>query len=151
MTGLNLLVFIFPDGKLVYVSSARLDIFRIGLLLADKLVGALLIRDMNRNNLLVRSPKICRVMERISVLCLDKNGTITPDVTTVVAGSIGTLANFVRRSTENEDLAGDYSKAIGVSRNTIIDSTQIVTSVHQDLHALIRDTIDPTLPSHGYR
>jgi Ca2+-transporting ATPase len=45
-------------------------------------------------------------MANASVICIDKTGTLTQNGMTVVAGSVGVHAKFVRRLDENSSRAG---------------------------------------------
>jgi len=56
---------------------------------------------MTYENLLVRVLGPCETMANVSVICTDKTGTLTQNAMTVVAGSIGIHAKFVRILDEN--------------------------------------------------
>lgn len=56
---------------------------------------------MTGENLLVRVLGSCETMANASVICTDKTGTLTQNEMTVVAGSIGIHAKFVRKLDEN--------------------------------------------------
>lgn len=56
---------------------------------------------MTYENLLVRVLGSCETMANASVICTDKTGTLTQNSMTVVAGSIGIHAKFVRRLDKN--------------------------------------------------
>src|ERR1700733_8264374 len=57
---------------------------------------------MTYEKLLVRVLGSCETMANASVVCTDKTGTLTQNVMTVVAGSIGVHAKFVRNLEENK-------------------------------------------------
>ena len=57
---------------------------------------------MTKENLLVRVLGSCETMANASVICTDKTGTLTQNTMSVVAGSIGVHAKFVRRLEQNQ-------------------------------------------------
>ncbi|KAF8160939.1 hypothetical protein B0H34DRAFT_358768 [Crassisporium funariophilum] len=56
---------------------------------------------MTYENLLVRVLGSCKTMANTSVICTDKTGTLTQNSMTVVAGSVGIHAKFIRQLDEN--------------------------------------------------
>lgn len=73
-----------------------------GLPLAVTLALAFATKRMTKENLLVRVLGSCETMANASVICTDKTGTLTQNVMSVVAGSIGVHAKFVRRLEQNQ-------------------------------------------------
>ncbi|TFY55009.1 hypothetical protein EVG20_g9475 [Dentipellis fragilis] len=73
-----------------------------GLPLAVTLALAFATKRMTKENLLVRVLGSCETMANASVICTDKTGTLTQNEMTVVAGSIGIHAKFVRNIEENK-------------------------------------------------
>ncbi|KAK0222080.1 Ca-transporting ATPase [Armillaria fumosa] len=73
-----------------------------GLPLAVTLALAFATKRMTYENLLVRVLGSCETMANASVVCTDKTGTLTQNVMTVVAGSVGVHAKFVRQLEENQ-------------------------------------------------
>ena len=67
-----------------------------GLTLAVTLALAFAPEWMTAENLLVRVSGSCETMANASVVCTDKTGTLPQNVMSVVAGSIGIHAKFVR-------------------------------------------------------
>src|SRR5882762_268292 len=57
---------------------------------------------MTYEKLLVRVLGSCETMANASVVCTDKTGTLTQNVMTVVAGSVGIHAKFVRKLEDNQ-------------------------------------------------
>jgi Ca2+-transporting ATPase len=81
---------------------------RLGLPLAVTLALAFATKQMAKENLLVRVLGSCESSETMAnalVICTDKTGTLTQNEMTVVAGSIGVHAKFVRGLDENPSLA----------------------------------------------
>jgi Ca2+-transporting ATPase len=74
-----------------------------GLPLAVTLALAFATKRMTYENLLVRVLGSCETMANASVICTDKTGTLTQNVMTVVAGSVGIHGKFVRLLGENAD------------------------------------------------
>ncbi|KAG2147638.1 hypothetical protein DEU56DRAFT_730809 [Suillus clintonianus] len=73
-----------------------------GLPLAVTLALAFATKRMTKENLLVRVLGSCETMANSSVICTDKTGTLTRNVMSVVAGSIGIHAKFVRKLEDNQ-------------------------------------------------
>jgi len=59
-------------------------------------------KRMTKENLLVRVLGSCETMANSSVICTDKTGTLTRNVMSVVAGSVGIHAKFVRKLEDNQ-------------------------------------------------
>ncbi|EJD49544.1 calcium-translocating P-type ATPase [Auricularia subglabra TFB-10046 SS5] len=73
-----------------------------GLPLAVTLALAFATKRMTSQNLLVRVLSSCEIMANASVICTDKTGTLTQNLMTVVAGSVGIHAKFVRHLEDNK-------------------------------------------------
>ncbi|ORY32630.1 hypothetical protein BCR39DRAFT_464417 [Naematelia encephala] len=72
-----------------------------GLPLAVTLALAFATKRMTGQNLLVRVLASCETMANATVVCTDKTGTLTQNVMSVVAGSLGVRGKFVRLLSEN--------------------------------------------------
>ncbi|KAG6844224.1 hypothetical protein H0H87_008672 [Tephrocybe sp. NHM501043] len=72
-----------------------------GLPLAVTLALAFATKRMTYEKLLVRVLGSCETMANASVVCTDKTGTLTQNVMTVVAGSVGVHGKFVRHLHDN--------------------------------------------------
>ncbi|EDR08465.1 Ca-transporting ATPase [Laccaria bicolor S238N-H82] len=72
-----------------------------GLPLAVTLALAFATKRMTEENLLVRVLGSCETMANANVICTDKTGTLTQNSMTVVAGSLGIHAKFVRQLDDN--------------------------------------------------
>ena len=72
-----------------------------GLPLAVTLALAFATKRMTKANFIVRVLGSCETMANVSVICTNKTGTLTQNGMTVVAGSIGVDAKFIRRLNEN--------------------------------------------------
>ncbi|KAJ3873469.1 Ca-transporting ATPase [Lentinula edodes] len=73
-----------------------------GLPLAVTIALAFATKRMTKEKLLVRVLGSCETMANATVVCTDKTGTLTQNDMTVVAGSVGIHAKFVRTLKENE-------------------------------------------------
>ncbi|KAK4688429.1 P-type Ca2+ transporter type 2C, partial [Tremellales sp. Uapishka_1] len=72
-----------------------------GLPLAVTLALAFATKRMTKQNLLVRVLGSCETMANATVVCTDKTGTLTQNVMSVVAGSLGVHGKFVRELSDN--------------------------------------------------
>jgi len=73
-----------------------------GLPLAVTLALAFATKRMTKQNLLVRVLGSCETMANATVVCTDKTGTLTQNVMSVVAGSLGVHGKFVANLEENK-------------------------------------------------
>ncbi|KIM26857.1 hypothetical protein M408DRAFT_25117 [Serendipita vermifera MAFF 305830] len=85
-----------------------------GLPLAVTLALAFATKRMTQENLLVRVLDSCETMANATVVCTDKTGTLTQNIMTVVAGSVGVHAKFVKNLKENMNRA-DTKEEPGVA------------------------------------
>lgn len=74
-----------------------------GLPLAVTLALAFATKRMTSQNLLVRVLGSCETMGHATVICTDKTGTLTQNVMSVVAGSLGVHGKFVRNISDNKE------------------------------------------------
>jgi Ca2+-transporting ATPase len=72
-----------------------------GLPLAVTLALAFATKRMTKQNLLVRLLGSCETMANATVVCTDKTGTLTTNVMSVVAGSLGVHGKFVAHLADN--------------------------------------------------
>ncbi|TFK49949.1 calcium-translocating P-type ATPase [Heliocybe sulcata] len=103
-----------------------------GLPLAVTLALAFATKRMTSEKLLVRVLGSCETMANASVVCTDKTGTLTQNVMTVVAGSVGIHAKFVKRLEENqartnadEEVEGAAQKKRRHADDFSIDETEL--------------------------
>jgi len=104
---------------------------------------------MTNENLLVRVLGSCETMANASVICTDKTGTLTQNVMTVVAGSVGIHAKFVRSLDENSSRtnAETLSSASGseVDRKHPEDFSIDQARLNEVLPAELRDLINEAI------
>ena len=96
---------------------------------------------MAKANLLVRVLGSCETMANASVICTDKTGTLTQNEMTVVAGSIGVNAKFVRRLDENPARAGNEDTSRPNSRDFAVDLLNLNSALTPQLADLINASI----------
>jgi Ca2+-transporting ATPase len=126
----------------------------LGLPLAVTLALAFATKRMTYEKLLVRVLGSCETMANASVICTDKTGTLTQNVMTVVAGSVGINVKFVRQLEENaertnadETASPDPSKSPAQARERkhhadfSIDQAQLNTVLSPALRALFNEAI----------
>ncbi|KLO10815.1 calcium-translocating P-type ATPase [Schizopora paradoxa] len=89
-----------------------------GLPLAVTLALAFATKRMTKEKLLVRVLGSCETMANASVVCTDKTGTLTRNEMSVVAGSVGIHAKFVRGLSENEGRA-NVGEEPGLSKEKV--------------------------------
>lgn len=89
-----------------------------GLPLAVTLALAYATKRMLKDRNLVRVLKSCETMGNATTICSDKTGTLTQNVMTVVAGSLGTSNRFSNRASSNGD--GTRSDVNGIPTSEFI-------------------------------
>jgi Ca2+-transporting ATPase len=122
-----------------------------GLPLAVTLALAFATKRMTKEQLLVRVLSSCEIMANSTVVCTDKTGTLTQNVMTVVAGSLGVHAKFVRQleNHQNRTNANEESGAGGASGSTStargdfsIDQSRLNDITPEPLRRLFSDAIN---------
>jgi|SRR5712672_587455 len=112
-----------------------------GLPLAVTLALAFATKRMAKENLLVRVLGSCETMANASVICTDKTGTLTQNDMTVVAGSVGIHAKFVRRLEEHPARAGNEDKNGANARDWAIDLSNLNAALTPQLVELFNASI----------
>lgn len=74
-----------------------------GLPLAVTLALAFATKKMTKDNNLVRVLRSCETMGNATTVCSDKTGTLTQNVMTVVAGTVGTTSRFTSRGASRSE------------------------------------------------
>ncbi|KAJ7227098.1 Ca-transporting ATPase [Mycena pura] len=111
-----------------------------GLPLAVTLALAFATKRMTYEKLLVRILGSCETMANASVVCTDKTGTLTQNSMTVVAGSVGIHAKFVRLLENNEA----RTNADGPRKHLddfSLDQAQLNTALSPQLRDLFNEAI----------
>ncbi|KAF8802453.1 Ca-transporting ATPase [Phlegmacium glaucopus] len=138
-----------------------------GLPLAVTLALAFATKRMTYEKLLVRVLGSCETMANASVICTDKTGTLTQNAMTVVAGSVGIHAKFVRNLDENaartnaeetEKSASGAEIARKHPRDFSIEQSQLNTVLSPQIQTLFNEAIainstafEDTDPETGHR
>jgi P-type Ca2+ transporter type 2C len=97
---------------------------------------------MTYEKLLVRVLVSCETMANASVVCTDKTGTLTQNVMSVVAGSVGIHAKFVRKLEDNQTLTNAEEENAEDSESTGIRKHPEDFSIDQ---AILNDVMSPQL------
>lgn len=111
-----------------------------GLPLAVTLALAYATKRMLRDNNLVRVMRSCETMGNATSICSDKTGTLTQNVMTVVAGTLGTSSRFTNRSASNTGAANAKSSD---AANDVDDvpASEFIQAVAQPVKDLWKDSI----------
>ena len=126
-----------------------------GLPLAVTLALSFATKKMTKENNLVRHLQSCETMGNATVICSDKTGTLTENVMTVVAGSLGngSLAfgdEAVREKLaskesgeEGEESAADVDDGVkdAASKRELMDATSVAPKLDKDFTELLRQSI----------
>lgn len=115
--------------------------------MAVALALAFAVKRMMRENLLVRVPRSCETMASASVICTDKTGTLTGNVMSVIAGSIGIHVKFVRKLEDNQARTNTNQSPRGSTDSNIlrndfsIDQSKLNTVLSLPLRTLCNEAI----------
>ncbi|KAF7372104.1 Calcium-transporting ATPase [Mycena venus] len=113
-----------------------------GLPLAVTLALAFATKRMTYEKLLVRILGSCETMANASVVCTDKTGTLTQNVMTVVAGSVGIHAKFVRHLEANTSCTDADERDVRKHVNDFsLDLSQLNTVLSPQLRELFNEAI----------
>ena len=122
-----------------------------GLPLAVTLALAFATKRMTREKLLVRVLGSCETMANASVVCTDKTGTLTQNLMSVVAGSVGTHGKFVRKLEDNrartnagEEVTEDSPQPAG-SRKHPDDFSIDQTDLNKIMSPQLRDLFNASI------
>jgi P-type Ca2+ transporter type 2C len=120
-------------------------VFISGLPLAVTLALAFATKRMTYEKLLVRVLGSCETMANASVVCTDKTGTLTQNVMSVVAGSIGVHAKFVRNLEENKARTNADEKEVANTETGRKNTNDVGKRKHPDDFTLDQASIDDVL------
>ncbi|KAJ1307270.1 hypothetical protein OPQ81_001382 [Rhizoctonia solani] len=122
-----------------------------GLPLAVTLALAFATKRMTKERLLVRVLGSCETMANASVVCTDKTGTLTQNVMSVVAGSVGIHCKFVQRLSENEGRQNVdrvvEDQEVGSERNRShkddfpLEMAELNEVIHEPLRSLFNEAL----------
>jgi Ca2+-transporting ATPase len=96
---------------------------------------------MTKENLFIRVLGSCETMANVSVICTDKTGILTQNAMTVVAGSIGIHAKFVRKIDENPARAGNEDTNRANAKEFVVDMLDLNSTLTPKLVELLNDSI----------
>lgn len=112
-----------------------------GLPLAVTLALAFATKKMTKDNNLVRVLRSCETMGNATTVCSDKTGTLTQNVMTVVAGTIGTVSRFSNR---NSARTGDANEGEENTTDQAADGAgpnDLVGQISESVKTLWKDSI----------
>lgn len=119
-----------------------------GLPLAVTLALAFATKKMTKENNLVRHLQSCETMGNATVICSDKTGTLTENVMTVVAGSLGngSLAfgdqNVQDRLGESaDDTEAEAGVKDAASQRELVQTSSLAPKLHEDFRELLSQSI----------
>ncbi|KAN0138924.1 calcium-translocating P-type ATPase [Lactarius tabidus] len=115
-----------------------------GLPLAVTLALTIATKQMAKENLLVRVLGSCETMANVSIICTDKTGTLTQNEMSVVAGSVGVYAKFVRRLEENLEQTDSEARRGPNARDFAVDLANLNTVLPRQLKELFGAAIATT-------
>ena len=95
---------------------------------------------MFKEKLLLRALRLCEAMANITVICTNKTGTLTQNEMTVVAGTVGVHAKFVRRLEENRKWAGNDDGS-GPNTKDLVDLVVLNTVIPHSVKDLFNTAI----------
>ncbi|KAI0067278.1 calcium-translocating P-type ATPase [Artomyces pyxidatus] len=116
-----------------------------GLPLAVTLALAFATKRMTREKLLVRVLGSCETMANASVICTDKTGTLTQNEMTVVAGSVGIHAKFVRQFDENQTRSNVDEERERSERKHTLDFSLDLTKLDRTLTPQLRELFNSAI------
>lgn len=106
------------------------------------LASAFATKRMTGENFLVRVLGSCETMADVSVVCTDNTGTLTQNVMTVVAGSVGVHAKFARPLGDDQSRMNDVrADASEHADNLSLDQTHLNDVLTPQLQKLFNEAI----------
>ncbi|KAF7353597.1 Calcium-transporting ATPase [Mycena venus] len=128
----------------IFIISVTLIVVAVpeGLPLAVTLALAFATKRMTYEKLLVRILRSCETMANASVVCTNKTGTLTQNVMTVVAGSVGVHAKFVRHLEANTTRTDANDPGVRKHVNDFsLDLSQLNSALSPQLQELFNEAI----------
>jgi len=112
-----------------------------GLPLAVTLSLAYATKRMLKDNNLVRVLRSCETMGNATTVCSDKTGTLTQNVMTVVAGSLGTSNRFSNRAGQKQDDTTPDPNHDMEDHVDDVSTSEFIAAVAEDVKALWKNNI----------
>ncbi|UPL03919.1 hypothetical protein LCI18_014853 [Fusarium solani-melongenae] len=112
-----------------------------GLPLAVTLSLAFATKKMTKENNLVRHLQSCETMGNATVICSDKTGTLTENVMTVVAGSLGKKGQLVFGESNFEQDNGSGAKKDEAQGTDLISLSQLSSKLDPEYQTFLKTAI----------
>lgn len=112
-----------------------------GLPLAVTLALAFATKKMTKDNNLVRVLRSCETMGNATTVCSDKTGTLTQNVMTVVAGTLGTSSRFSSRISSNPDAPSTENAAELDDHIDDVSTSEFLGTLGDRIKTLWKDSI----------
>ena len=140
---MTLVVVTIPKGDSpAYTNILQLTLYpSTGLPLAVTLALVFATKRMTKHNLLVRVLESCETMANVSVICTDKTGTLTQKEMSIIAGSVGVHAKFVRRLEENRERTELEAPRGSKARDFAVDLANLNSVLSHSLKELFNASI----------
>jgi P-type Ca2+ transporter type 2C len=113
--------------------------------LAVTLALAFATKRMTQEKLLVRVLGSCEIMANATVVCTDKTGTLTQNEMTVVAGSVGIHAKFVRKLEENEARSNADAQNKKETRKHVYDFSLDQSNLNHVMSPQLQDLLNSAI------
>lgn len=112
-----------------------------GLPLAVTLALAYATKKMLKDRNLVRVLRSCETMGNATSICSDKTGTLTQNVMTVVAGSVGTFSRFSNRAAQTSNNADPGARSKAHDDVDDVPTSEFIKTLAQSVKDLWKDSI----------
>jgi len=113
-----------------------------GLPLAVTLALAFATTRMLKDNNLVRLLRACETMGNATTICSDKTGTLTQNVMTVVAGTLGTSSRFGDKDkAANRIAATNHKLDADEEKQDDVSSAEFAQTIAADVKIMLKDSI----------
>lgn len=113
-----------------------------GLPLAVTLALAFATTRMLKDNNLVRLLRACETMGNATTVCSDKTGTLTQNVMTVVAGTLGTSSRFGDKDkAANQIAATNHKLDADEEKQDDVSSAEFAQTIAADVKIMLKDSI----------
>lgn len=135
-----------PEGKgqqfmTILITAVTIIVVAVpeGLPLAVTLALAYATKRMLKDRNLVRVLRSCETMGNATTICSDKTGTLTQNVMTVVAGTVGTSSRFTNRPAAKDGEQPGASDATSPADG--VPAQEFISALSKSVKTLLKDSI----------